>query len=53
MTYSFLKGLGKTAIAFLLFLLPFMLTQFPDIANLTIGAGLTLLLNFLKVKFAK
>jgi len=57
MTYSFLKGLGKSALSFLVFLAPFILTSFidnfPAIANLTIGAVLTLLVNYLKVKGKK
>jgi hypothetical protein len=51
MQYSVTKGLYKTAINFAIFLIPFLVTQFPEITNLTLGALGYMLVNFLKVKF--
>jgi len=53
MKYSFLKGLGKGLIAIVCFGVPFLLTQFPEVANLTIGAVMMMLINYLKVTFSK
>jgi hypothetical protein len=47
--YSFLKGLSKGILSFVLFLLPVLLTNFPAYMDLTIGAVLVMILNFLKV----
>ena len=49
--YSLLKGLKKALIAGVLFAVPFFVTNFPEVANLTIGATLNLGLNFLKVRY--
>ena len=49
-TYSFSKGLGKAVISAVLFAIPIFITSFPDWANLTIGGGLMLIYNFIKVK---
>ena len=51
MKYSFLKGLKKALIAGVLFAVPFFVTNFPEYANLSIGAALNLGLNFLKVRY--
>lgn len=51
--YSFVKGLVKGIVAFILFAAPFFITNYPELANLTIGAVLTILVNFLKVKYWK
>jgi len=53
MTYSFKKGLIKALTAIAIFGIPFFVTNFPDIANLTIGAVLTLLVNYIKIKISK
>ncbi len=50
--YSFTKGLKKGAISIILFAIPFFITSFPEIANLTIGGILMLGLNFIKVKLS-
>ena len=50
-TYSFLKGLSKALISFIVFAIPFFLTQFPDIANLTLGAVSMMVVNYLKLKW--
>ena len=56
MEYSFKKGLQKGVVAFVLFLLPFLIDQFivqcPELAQLTIGSVLVMGANFLKVKYA-
>ena len=49
--YNFWKGVEKGFISLILFAIPFAINQFPDVANLTIGAVLTVVLNFLKVKY--
>lgn len=51
MKYSFLKGLGKAALQLFLFAVPFFITHFPAVANLSIGAVLSLLVNYLKIRY--
>ena len=51
MKYSFLKGFYKGLINTAIFAIPFLLTQYPTIANLTIGGLGYMLVNFLKVRF--
>lgn len=57
MKYSFKIGLVKMVKSFVLFVLPFLVDQFivayPQIAQLTIGAVLVLIVNFLKIKVQK
>lgn len=48
--YSFGKGLYKTAINFAIFAIPFLVTQFPEVTNLTIGALGYMFVNWLKNK---
>ena len=48
--YSFLKGLQKTAINLAIFAIPFLITQFPEVTNLTIGALGYMFVNWLKNK---
>jgi len=50
--YNFGKGLRKGIIGFVLFAIPFLITSFPEVANLTIGGLLLMLLNYFKVKSA-
>ena len=49
MNYSFLKGLKKSVITVIIFAVPVLVGQFPEIANLTLGGILVLLVNYLKV----
>lgn len=49
--YSLKTGVIKSLTTLALFAVPFFITSFPETANLTIGAVLTLTLNFLKVRF--
>jgi hypothetical protein len=51
--YSIWKGLFKAVVNFAIFAIPFLLTQYSEVANLTIGALGYMLVNFLKVKFTK
>jgi hypothetical protein len=51
--YSFLKGFWKAVISIVLFAIPIFLTNFPAVADLTIGGVLVLLVNFIKFKVAK
>ena len=51
--YSFGKGLMKGVISIMVFALPFFITNFPDVANITIGGMLTMLVNMLKTKYGK
>lgn len=51
--YSFTKGFLKGLIAFMLFAVPFFNTNFPDIANLSIGAILVIAFNALKYYYNK
>lgn len=51
--YSFWKGLYKALINVAIFAIPLYLTQYPTIADLTIGGIGVMLVNFLKVKFSK
>ena len=46
--YSFLKGFSKGLISFALFVIPFFITHFEPVANLTVGAVLMIVYNFLK-----
>jgi len=47
-TYSFTKGLVKGVTSFLVFAIPFFITSFPEIANLSIGAVAVIVLNAIK-----
>lgn len=49
MNYSFLKGLQKGVIAVIIFAVPVLVGQFPEVANLTIGGILLMVANYLKV----
>jgi len=51
--YSFKKGILKAVISLVLFAIPFMISNFPDIANLTIGSVLMLVYNWIKVSTTK
>lgn len=51
MQYKFSKGLKKAVVAGILFAIPFFITNFPEIANLSIGAVLVLIANWIKVKY--
>lgn len=57
MKYSFKKGIIKIAKGFVIFGIPYMVDMFifnyPQIAQLTIGAGLLGLVNFIKIKYKK
>ena len=53
MEYSFQKGLGKGVVSLIIFAIPFLLTSFPEVANLTIGGLGVILVNFLKVRYQK
>jgi len=53
MKYDLSKGIWKGIIAFICFILPFLVTTFPDIANLTIGAVAIVVVNFIKVRYTK
>ena len=54
MNFSIKKNLSKIVKYFLIFLLPFLvdafIIQFPEIAQLSVGALLVGLVNFIKVK---
>ena len=49
--YSFTKGLKKGAIGLVVFGLPFLITNFPDIASLSLGTVALILVNYIKVRF--
>ena len=51
MKYQFGRGVKKAVVAGILFAIPFFITNFPELTNLTIGAVLTLIANFIKVKY--
>ena len=51
--YSIKKGLIKGLLAFALFGVPFFITNFPDIANITIGSALVILANWIKFNYGK
>ena len=51
--YSFKKGLSKGLLAFALFAVPFFITNFPDIANVTIGGLLVILANWIKFTYGE
>ena len=53
MKYSFTKGFTKALVSVVLFGVPFFVTSYPEIANLTIGGVLVLAANFLKIKYWK
>lgn len=46
--YSFKKGFLKGLTTFVLFAIPFFITNFPEVANLTIGAVAVIALNAIK-----
>jgi len=46
--YSLGKGLVKSLINIGIIAIPFLITTFPDVANLTIGALGLMLLNYIK-----
>jgi len=50
MKYSFTKGLLKAVVSFVLFAIPFFVTSYPELANLSIGSALVLVANYIKVK---
>ena len=51
-TYSFLKGLGKGIVNFVLFGFPFLVQALPEQwMNLTVGGLLTIAFNYLKFKY--
>jgi len=50
MNYSLKKGLLKGIKAIVLIGIPFLITNFPDIANLTIGGLLVMIVNYIKIK---
>lgn len=49
--YSFIKGLSKGVVSFVLFLIPVLLTSNPAWLNLTVGGVLVIILNYLKFKY--
>ena len=55
MNYNFGITLKKGVMSYVVFFLGFwvmsLIGDYPDVANLTIGAGLTMVLNWLKVKY--
>jgi len=53
MNYSFTKGLTKGVVSAVLFAIPFFVSSFPDVANLTIGGALVIFTNYLKVKYLR
>lgn len=54
MTYSFYKGVRKALVSIVLVGLPVAIQLLPtDIANMTLGGLLIILVNFLKVKLTK
>lgn len=53
MKYSLLKGLQKALFGGVLFAIPFFVTNFPELANLSIGSVLLLGANYLKVKYIR
>ena len=53
MRYKFSKGLIKGIVSIIIFAIPFLINQFPDIANLTIGGAGIMLVNFIKIKYWK
>lgn len=50
MQYKFSKGLKKGFFALVIFAIPFLITNFPEIANLTLGAVGLMIVNFIKIK---
>jgi hypothetical protein len=53
-TYSFWKGLKKSVVSVILVGAPLVFTLLPaEWMNLTLGGVAVILLNYLKVKFAK
>jgi hypothetical protein len=53
MKYSFERGLLKGLTTIVVFAIPVFLTNFPEIAQLTIGGLLIMLVNYLKVTLGK
>lgn len=51
MKYSFWKGLSKGIISVIVFAAPLVLLDNPAWANLTIGGLLTMVVNWLKVRY--
>lgn len=51
MKYSFGRGLWKGTVAVLAFLVPVLVTEFPQWADLTVGGLLIMGVNYLKVKY--
>jgi len=51
MKYSFLQGLEKGVISAIIFAIPFLITSFPEYANLTLGAVGVMIVNFIKIKY--
>lgn len=47
--YSITKGFTKAVVSFVIFAVPFFITSFPEVTNLTIGALMVLIVNALKV----
>jgi hypothetical protein len=54
MNYSIKKGLAKIVKYFVIFVLPFLvdrfIIEFPEIAQISAGAGLVFIANWLKIK---
>ena len=54
MKYSYTKGIKKALLAFVLFGFPVVLNVLPsEVANLTVGALLVMVANYLKVYLSK
>lgn len=51
--YSFWKGLSKTIMSLIIIAGPILMHALPsDIANLTVGGIITLILNYAKIKYS-
>lgn len=50
MNYSFSKGLKKGFITLVIMAIPFLITSFPDFANITLGSLGIMLVNYIKNK---
>lgn len=53
MKYNWKKGLTKGVISAIVFAIPVLINQFPDIANITLGGLGVMLVNFIKIKYIK
>lgn len=53
MKYDIKRGLVKGLTALVCFGVPFLITQFPEVANLTLGAVALMIVNFIKVSVQK